>query len=115
MRNCDNAKLTPRLGCLVQEWFNKSTGQVHLRPTAKDLGKGNLEKRTGSFARGDIEVVLASFAMYSDGKIRDVQVVKVENGYVTVQSPKNGRCLRNLAKQSSEAQWMRDGDFSSQI
>jgi hypothetical protein len=28
--------------------------------------------------------------------IPDVQVQKVENGYITVQSPTNGRCVRAL-------------------
>ena len=72
MRNYDNAELTPELGRLVPEWYNKGTGQVNLRPAARDLGRGNLEKRTDSFARGDIDIVLASFAMHSDGKIPDV-------------------------------------------
>ena len=64
MRNYDNAEMTPRLRYLVPEWYDKGTGQVNLRPTARDLGRGNLEKRTGSFARGDVGIVLASFAMH---------------------------------------------------
>ena len=80
MRNYDNAEMMPaglrRL--LVPEWYDKGTGQVNLRPTIRDLGRGNLEKRTDSFAKGDIGIVLASFAMHSDGKIPDVQVEKME-------------------------------------
>ena len=35
-------------------------------------------KRMDSFAKGDIDIVLASFAMHSDGEIPDVQVEKIE-------------------------------------
>ena len=63
MGNYDNAELTPGLRRLVPERCDKGTGQVNLRPAARDLGRGpaardlgrgNLDKRTGSFARGDI-------------------------------------------------------------
>ena len=77
-KNYDNAELTPGLRRLVPEWYDKGTGQVNLRPTSRDLGRDNLEKRTDSFAKGDIGIVLASFAMHSDGKILDVQVKKIE-------------------------------------
>ena len=63
---------------LVPGWYDKGTGQVNLRPTSRDEARGNLEKKTGSFAKGDIGIVLASFAMHSDGKIPDVQVEKIE-------------------------------------
>ena len=79
MRNYDNAELPPGLRRLAPEWFDQNTGQVNLRPTSSELGRGSLEKRTDSFARGDIDIVLASFAMHFDGKIPDVQVEKVGN------------------------------------
>ena len=60
-----------------------------------DLNRGNLVKRTGSFAKGDIEIVLANFAMHSDGKIPDVQVEKIEkSGYATVRRMTSVRCVR---------------------
>ena len=83
--------MTPGLRRLVPEWYDKGTGQVSLRPTARDLGRGNLEKKTDSFARGDIGIVLASFAMHSDGKIPDVQVGKV------------GKWLRQRSKSAERA------------
>ena len=95
MRNYDNAEMTPGLRRLVPEWYNKGTGQVSLRPTARDLGRGNLEKRTDSFTRGDIEVVLASFAMHSDGKISGVQVEKIEK-WLRPRTKSDERALRAL-------------------
>ena len=95
MRNYDNAELTPGLRRLVPEWYNKGTGQVNLRPTARDLERGNLEKRTGSFARGDIDIVLASFAMHSDGKITDVQVERIEK-WLRHRAKSDERVLRAL-------------------
>ena len=74
VKNYGNSELTPGLRRLVPEWFDKGTGQVNLRPTSRDLSRGSLMKRTGSFAKGEIEIVLANFAMHSDGKIPDVQV-----------------------------------------
>ena len=50
--------------------YEKATGQVNLRPAARELSRGGLEKRTGSFAKGEIEIVIATFAMHSDGKVR---------------------------------------------
>jgi len=45
--------------------------------------------------------------------IPDVQVQKVENGYITVQSPTNGRCVRacvtGQASPAQISQWMRGG------
>ena len=61
---------------MVPEWYDKSIDQVNLRPTARDLSRGSLEKRTDSFAKGDLEIVIATFAMHSDGKVPDVQVEK---------------------------------------
>ena len=91
MGNYDNAEMAPGLRRLVPEWYDKGTGQVNLWPTTRDLGRGNLEKRTGNFARGDIGILLASFAMHSDGKIPDVQVEKIE------------KWLRNRAKSDKRA------------
>ena len=71
------AEMTPGLRRLVPEWYDKGTGQVNLRPTSRDLNRGNLMKRTDCFAKGDIEIVLASFTMHSNGKIPDVQVGKI--------------------------------------
>ena len=88
---------------LFAEWYDKGTGQVNLRPTSRDLGRGNLEKRTDSFARGDTGIVLASFAMHSDGKTPDVQVEKIENGYATGRSLTNVRCVRCRARQFGAA------------
>ena len=72
VKNYDNAELTPGLRRVVPEWYDKSTGQVNLRPTSRDLNRGNLVKRTDSFARGEIELVIATFALHSDGKLPDV-------------------------------------------
>ena len=66
-----------------------------MRPTARGLGRGNLEKKTDSFARGDMDIVLASFAMHSDGKIPDVQVEKVET-WLCQRSKFDERVLRAL-------------------
>jgi hypothetical protein len=95
VKNYDNAELTPGLRRVVPEWFDKSTGQVNLRPTSRDLNRGNLVKRTGSFARGEIELVIASFAMHSDGKMPDVQVEKAEK-WLRVRSKSDERALRAL-------------------
>ena len=95
MRNYDNAELTPGLGRLVPEWYNKGTGQVNLRPTARDLERGYLEKRTESFARGDIDIVLVSFAMHSDGEIPDVQVERIGK-WVRHRAKSDERALRAL-------------------
>ena len=103
VKNYDNAEVTPGLRRLVPEWYDKGTGQVNLRPTSRDLGRGNLEKRTDSFARGDTGIVLASFAMHSDGKTPDVQVEKIENGYATGRSLTNVRCVRCRARQFGAA------------
>ena len=35
-----------------------------------------MEKRTESFAKGDLEIAIATFAMHSDGKVPDGQVEK---------------------------------------
>ena len=75
-----------------------------MKPTARDLGRGNLEKKIDSFARGDIDIVLASFAMHSDGQIPGVQVEKLRSGCVSVRSPTNRRCVRYRARQSGAAQ-----------
>ena len=63
---------------MVPEWHDKATGQVNLRPTARELSKGSLEKRTDSFAKEDLEISIATFLMHSDGKVPDVQVEKAE-------------------------------------
>ena len=95
MERYGNAELTPGLRRLVPEWYDKGTGQVNLKPTSRDLNRGNLVKRTDSFAKGDIEIVLANFAMHSDGKIPDVQVEKIEkSGYAAVRRMTSVRCVR---------------------
>ena len=78
VKNYDNAELTPGLGRVVPEWHDKATGQVNSRPTARGLSRRSLEKRTGSFAKGDMEIVITTFAMHSDGKVPTVQVEKGE-------------------------------------
>ena len=95
VKNDDNAEMTPGLRRLVPEWYDKGTGQVNLRPTTRDLGRGNLAKRTGSFAKGDIEIVLANFAMHSDGKIPDVHVGEIEK-WLRRRSMYDERALRAL-------------------
>ena len=97
VKNYDNAELTltPGLRRLVPEWYGKSTGQVNLRPTASELSKGNLVKRIGSFAKGEMEIVIASFAIHSDGKLPDVQVEKAEK-WLRVRSKFDERALRAL-------------------
>ena len=53
-------------------------------------------KRTDCFfAKGDIEIVLARFAMHSDGKIPDVQVEKIEK-WLRQRSKCDERALRAL-------------------
>ena len=95
VKNYGNAELTPGLRRLVPEWYDKGTGQVNLRPTSRDLNRGNLVKRMDSFAKGDIEIVLANFAMHSDGKIPDVQVEKIEK-WLRRRSMYDERALRAL-------------------
>ena len=95
VKNYDNAELTPGLRRLVPEWYDKGTGQVNLRPTSRDLNRGNLVKRMDRFAKGDIEIVLANFAMHSDGKIPDVQVEKIEK-WLRRRSVHDERALRAL-------------------
>ena len=95
VKNYVTAEMTPGLRRLVPEWYDKGTGQVNLKPTSRDLGRGNLVKRTDSFAKGDIGIVLASFAMHSDGKIPDVQVEKIEK-WLRRRSTSDGRALRAL-------------------
>ena len=100
VRNYDNAELTPGLRRLVPEWYDRGTGQVNLKPSSKELGRGNLQKRTDSFAKGDIDIVLASFAMHSDGKIPDPHVEKIEK-WLRVRSKTDERALRALPGQSA--------------
>ena len=57
-------------------------------------------KRTDSFAKGETEIVLASFAMHFDGKIPDVQVDKIEK-WLRVRSKSDKRALRALPGKSS--------------
>ena len=57
-------------------------------------------KRTDCFAKGDIEIVLANFAMHSDGKIPDVQVDKIEKG-LRVRAKSDERALRALPGKSA--------------
>ena len=80
--------------------------QVNLRPAARELSRGSLEKkRTGSFSKGDLEIVIAAFAMHSNGKVPDVKVgKKTENGYASVRSRTNVRCGRCRVGQFGAAQ-----------
>ena len=64
------------------------------------------------FAKGDIEIVLARFAMHSDGKIPDVQVEKIEK-WLRVRSKSDERALRALSgksARSSTTSRFREGD-----
>ena len=58
-------------------------------------GKGNLVKRTDSFSKGEMEIVIASFAMHSDGKFPDVQVEKAEK-WLRHRAKSDERALRAL-------------------
>ena len=112
VRNYDNAEQTPGLRRVVPEWYEKATGQVNLRPTSKDLNRGNLVKRMDSFARGEIEIVIASFALHSDGKMPDVQVEKAEK-WLRIRSKSDERALRALPGKSarlSRTSRSREGD-----
>ena len=51
--------------------------------------------RPGNSRRGDIGIVLASFAMHSDGKIPDVQIEKIEK-WLRQRSKSDERALRAL-------------------
>ena len=51
VKNYDNAEMTLGLRRLVPEWYDKGTGQVNLRPTSRDLNRGNLMKRMDSLSR----------------------------------------------------------------
>ena len=65
-----------------------------------------------SFARGGIEIVIATFAMHSDGKVPDVQVEKAEK-WLRVRSKSDERALRALPGKSarlSRTSRSRDGD-----
>ena len=95
VKNYDNAELTPGLRRLVPKWYDEGTGQDNLRPTPRELGRGNFRKRTGSFAKGEIEIVLANFAMHSGGKIPDVQLEKIEK-WLRRRSASDERALRAL-------------------
>ena len=67
VKNYGNVEMTPGLRRLVPEWHDKGTGQVNMKPTSRDLGRGNLVKGTDSFAKGDIGIVLASRSAYDEG------------------------------------------------
>ena len=95
VKNYGNAELTPGLRRVVPEWYDKATGQVNLRPTARELSRGSLEKRTDIFAKGDLEIVIATFAMHSDGKVPDVKVEKTEK-WLRQRSKSDERALRAL-------------------
>ena len=69
-------------------------------------------KRTDSFAKGEIEIVLANFAMHSDGEIPDVQVEKIEK-WLRVRSKVDERALRALPGKSARSSTIgrsREGD-----
>ena len=55
-----------------------------------------------SFARGEIEIVIASFAMHSDGKMPDVQVEKADERAL--------RALPGKSARSSRTSRSREGD-----
>ena len=93
--------MTPGLRRLAPECYDKGTGRVNLKFTTRDLGRDNLENRTDNFARGDIDIALASFAMHSDRKIPDVQVEKIEK-WLRRRSKSDERCGR--CRQGSSAQ-----------
>ena len=100
VKNYDNAELTPGLRRVVPEWYDKATGQVNLRPTARELSRGSLEKRTESLAKGDLEIVIATFAMHSDGKLPDAHVEKSEK-WLRQRSKYDKRALRALPRKAT--------------
>ena len=102
VKNYGNAEMTPGLRRLVPEWYDKGTGQVNLKPTSRELARGGLQKRTDCFGKGDIDIVLASFAMHSDGKIPDVHVEKIEK-WLRVRSKVDERALRALPGKSARS------------
>ena len=55
VKNYDNAEMTPGLRRLVPEWYDKGTGQVNLKPTSRDLGRGNLVKGTARRGSGEAD------------------------------------------------------------
>ena len=59
-------------------------------------------KRTGSFAKGDIAIVLANFAMHSGAKIPDVQVEKIEK-WLRRRSASDERALRALPSRAARS------------
>ena len=52
-------------------------------------------KRMDSFAKGEIEIVIATFALHSDGKVPDVQVGKADK-WLRNRSKSDERALRAL-------------------
>ena len=59
-------------------------------------------KRMGRFARGEIGIVIATFALHSDGKVPDVQVEKAEK-WLRVRSKSDERALRALPGKSARS------------
>ena len=115
VKHYDDSELTPGLRRLVPEWYDKGTGQVNLKPGPKDLTRGNLAKRTDCFTKGEIEIVLANFAMHSDGKIPDPQVEKIEK-WLRVRSKSDERALRALpgtSARNSKIGRSREGDMAA--
>ena len=91
VKNYDNAELTPGLRRVVPEWYDKSTGQVNLRPTLRDLNRGNLVKRADCLARGEIETLMAN--------CRTCKSRRRRSDYTCVRSLSNVRCGRCRARQ----------------
>ena len=52
VKNYDNAELTPGLRRVVPEWYEKSTGQVNLKPTSRELNRGTFGEENGQFCEG---------------------------------------------------------------
>ena len=75
---------------------------MNLKPTSRELARGSFQKRTDCFAKGDIDIVLSTFAMHSDGKIPDVQVEKIEK-WLRVRSKVDERALRALPGKSARS------------
>ena len=72
-------------------------------------------KRTDSFARGEIGLVIPTFALHSDGKMTDVQVEKAEK-WLRVRLKSDERALRALpgkSARSSRTSRSRESDRSA--
>ena len=68
-----------------------------LATAARELRRGGLENITGSFAKGEIEILIATFAMmHSNGKVSDAQVEKKAENWLRQRSKSDERTFHAL-------------------